>query len=58
MKKFVSNKHGHSVRALQDSLFITNNIQPKIILETMSIEIEKRWPLACDAGDHLPLKLH
>ncbi|MCD7909213.1 MAG: LysR family transcriptional regulator substrate-binding protein [Clostridium sp.] len=54
-EKFVSNKHGHSVRTLQDSLFITNNIQPKIILETMSIEIEKKVALACDAVTICPL---
>ena len=42
-------------RQLQDSLFITNNIQPKIILETMSIEIEKKVALACDAVTICPL---
>lgn len=54
-EKFVSNKPGHSVRVLQDSLFITNNIQPKIILETISIEIEKKVALACDAVTICPL---
>lgn len=54
-EKFVSNKHGHSVRASRTSLFITNNIQPKIILETMSIEIEKKVALACDAVTICPL---
>lgn len=48
-EKFVSNKPGHSVRTIQDNLFIVNNIQPKIILETISIEVEKKVCLACDA---------
>ncbi len=54
-EKFISNKHGHSVRALQDSLFITNNIQPKILLETMSIEIQKKVAIACGAVTICPL---
>ena len=33
-EKFVSNKPGHSVRSIQDSLFITNNIRPRILIET------------------------
>lgn len=48
-EKFVSNKPGHSVRAIQDSLFISHNIKPKIMLETISIEVEKKVTLACDA---------
>lgn len=48
-EKFVSNKPGHSVRTIQDSLFAANDIRPKIILETMSIEVEKKVCLACDA---------
>ena len=39
---FVSSQHGHSVRTIQDSLFITRDIKPKIALETISIEIGKR----------------
>ena len=48
-EKFVSNKPGHSVRTIQDNLFIANNMHPKIILETISIEVEKKVCLACDA---------
>lgn len=48
-EKFVSNKPGHSIRAVQENLFISNNIHPKIILETVSIEVEKKVCLACDA---------
>lgn len=48
-EKFVSNKPGHSIRAVQDHLFISNDIHPKIILETISIEVEKKVCLACDA---------
>ena len=48
-EKFVSNKPGHSVRAIQDNLFIINNMHPKIILETISIEVEKKVCIACDA---------
>lgn len=48
-EKFVSNKPGHSIRAVQDGLFISNDIHPKIILETISIEVEKKVCLACDA---------
>lgn len=46
---FVSNKPGHSVRVTQDSLFATYNIHPRIILESISIEVEKRVCLACQA---------
>ena len=48
-EKFVSNKPGHSVRAIQDNLFITHDMHPKIILETISIEVEKKVCLACGA---------
>lgn len=48
-EKFISNKPGHSVRTVQDNLFIINNIHPKILLETISIEVEKKVCLACDA---------
>lgn len=46
-EKFVSNKPGHNVRVIQDNLFITNNMKPKILLETVSIEVEKKVALAC-----------
>ncbi len=46
---FICSKPGHSVRTTQDRLFITYDIQPKILLETSSIEVAKRTTLACDA---------
>lgn len=49
-EKFVSNKPGHSVRAIQDNLFAANDMHPKIILETVSIEVEKKVALACGAA--------
>lgn len=48
-EQFISNKPGHNVRTIQDSLFIANGIQPKILLESSSIEVEKRVCLACGA---------
>lgn len=48
-EKFVSSKPGHSVRVIQDNLFITNNIQPELLLETISIEVGKKVAVACDA---------
>lgn len=38
---FICSRHGHSVRTIQDSLFITREIKPKIGLETISIEVGK-----------------
>lgn len=38
---FICSRHGHSVRTIQDSLFITRDIKPKIGLETISIEVGK-----------------
>lgn len=46
---FVNIKTGHSVRATQGRLFIQKDIQPKVLLETMSIEVAKRTAVACDA---------
>lgn len=54
-EKFVSNKPGHSVRSIQDSLFITNNIRPRILIETSNIDIEKRVAIACGAVTICPL---
>lgn len=48
-EKFVCSKHGHSVRTTQDRLFATYDIQPEILLETVSIEVGKRTTIACDA---------
>lgn len=46
---FVNIKSGHSVRTTQDRLFIQKDIQPKVLLETISIEVGKRVAIACDA---------
>lgn len=46
---FISNKPGHSIRAVQDSLFLSADIHPRILLETISIEVEKKVCLACHA---------
>ena len=48
-ERFISNKPGHNVRTIQDSLFIASGIHPKILLETGSIEVEKKVCLACGA---------
>ncbi|MEG2349392.1 MAG: LysR family transcriptional regulator substrate-binding protein, partial [Hungatella sp.] len=48
-EKFVCSKLGHSVRTTQDRLFASHDIQPEILLETMSIEVAKRTTVACDA---------
>ena len=39
---FICIKKGHSVRTLQDSLFISRELSPRIGLETGSIEVGKR----------------
>lgn len=46
---FVNIKPGHSVRTTQDRLFIQKDIQPKVLIETMNIEVGKRTAIACDA---------
>lgn len=46
---FVNIKPGHSVRTTQDRLFVQKDIQPKVLMETMSIEVGKRVAIACDA---------
>jgi DNA-binding transcriptional LysR family regulator len=51
---FISIKSGHSVRTIQDRLFIQKDIQPEILLETMSIEVAKRTAVACDAVMIIP----
>lgn len=48
-EKFVCSKSGHSIRTTQDRLFATYDIQPEILLETVSIEVGKRTAIACDA---------
>lgn len=52
---FISIRQGHSVRTVQDRLFIQKDIQPKILIETISIEVAKRTALACDAVMICPL---
>lgn len=39
---FICSKHGHSVRTLLDSLFITREMKPRIGLETISIEVGRK----------------
>lgn len=46
---FVNIKSGHSVRTTQDRLFVQKDIQPSVLLETISIEVGKRTAIACDA---------
>lgn len=48
-ESFICSKPGHSVRATQDRLFVMYDIQPRILFETMSIEVAKRTAVACDA---------
>lgn len=48
-ESFVSIKTGHSVRSTQDRLFIQKDMQPRILLETSSIEVGQRTAVACDA---------
>ncbi len=52
---FISIKPGHSVRVIQDRLFVLKDIHPKILIETISIEVAKRTTLACDAVMICPL---
>ncbi len=46
---FINIKDGHSVRKTQDLLFIRKNMHPKVLLETISIEVAKRTAIACNA---------
>lgn len=48
-EKFISIKHGHSVRNTQDQLFAANNVRPEILFETSSIEVAKRSVPCCSA---------
>lgn len=48
-ESFICSKPGHSVRTTQDRLFVMYDIQPRILFETMSIEVAKRTAVACDA---------
>ncbi|MCR5825784.1 MAG: LysR family transcriptional regulator [Oscillospiraceae bacterium] len=46
---FVSLRHGHSIRVVQDALFRRYGVEPKILLETDSLEVAKRVTLGCGA---------
>ncbi len=48
-EKFVSLKPGHSVRVIQDRLFALHHINPKILLETNSLEAAKHIAARADA---------
>ncbi len=54
-ENFISNRIGHSVRVIQDNLFASHNISPHILLETSSIEIEKKVTAVCNAVSIIPL---
>lgn len=54
-EQFVCIKSGHSVRKIQEQLFVANDIQPDILLQTISIEVGKRTAVACDAVMLCPL---
>lgn len=43
---FVSLRHGHSVRSVQDQLFLRHRFHPPILLETDSLEAAKRLAAA------------
>lgn len=51
---FINIRSGHSVRATQDKLFFQKDIQPKVLLETISIEVARRIAIACDAVMIIP----
>ncbi len=46
---FINIKPGHSVRDIQDRLFILKEMQPRVMFETVSIEVAKRTAIACGA---------
>ena len=48
-ERFISLKQGHSIRVLQDQLFRIYDMEPKVILETDSLEMAKRAAITCDA---------
>lgn len=52
--RFVALVQGHNSRVVQDELFRQAGIQPKILLETDSLEVGKRVTLAADACMVLP----
>ena len=46
---FVSLRQGHSIRVVQDALFRRSGVEPRILLETDSLEVAKRVTLGCGA---------
>jgi DNA-binding transcriptional LysR family regulator len=46
---FISVRHGHSIREIQDTLFKNGNISPRIILETSRLETAINATLTCRA---------
>lgn len=48
-ERFVSLKQGHSIRVVQDQLFRNYDIDPKIIVETDTLEMAKRATVICGA---------
>ncbi len=46
---FISVRHGHSIREIQDTLFKSANVSPRIILETSRLETAIRATLTCRA---------
>lgn len=48
-ESFICIKSGHSVRTTQDRLFVMYDIQPRVLFETVSIEVAKRTAVACGA---------
>lgn len=52
---FIISKVGHSVRTIQDRLFVTYDIHPRILFETSSIEVLKRTVVASDAVGLCPI---
>lgn len=44
---FVSLKHGHSIRVVQDQLFRSLSTNPRILMEADSLELAKRVTLSC-----------
>ncbi len=48
-ERFVYLRSGHSVRKVQDELFLNNNINPPVLLETDSLEAAKRLAAAGSA---------
>lgn len=48
-ESFISVRHGHSIREIQDALFKSGKISPRIILETSRLETAINATLTCNA---------